>query len=515
MKNIFLIILLLSSLLLKANYFNLSGYVYDQENQPLPYVNIFVKNSDIATTADDKGRYFLELREGSYEIFFSMLGYEDRFLELTITEDLVKNVWMKESIEALNEVVVKVSKKDPAYDIIKKTIENKSKYIHQYDGISSNFYIKAFEKQKLVDSTRLKNIKEKNKDEETDSDMNLVEVNGKLYKEFPNHYKEIIDGYSVKGSDEELFFLTNTYADFNFYKNLIYSPLTEAPLISPLNWTALLSYRFRLLNTYKENGKDIYTIEVMPKSNGNALFEGEIDIVEGDWSIKKLSFSISKKVMNYYDDFQIQQEYTLMNDSLWILKKQKFNYSTKSGKVLFEGTTAVYYDSIIINPEFKKHFFGVEVGIKLEDAYEKDSSYWNLTRPEPLSVEEQMHVVYVDSVNGVLESDWYKDSVQKETNKITIPNILWFGQDYVKWRKKKTMYFAPMANMFDPISPGGFRVGYYAVYYKKFENKRSLRLIPNATYGVRNEDFKGTLSTRWVYDPYHLRQVYGYGGRQF
>ena len=41
------------------------------------------------------------------------------------------------------------------------------------------------------------------------------------------------------------------------------------------------------------------------------------------------------------------------------------------------------------------------------------------------------------------------------------------------------MYFAPMANMIDPVSPGGFRIGYYMTYYKKFEESKEVLIYLN------------------------------------
>ena len=407
-------------------------------------------------------------------------------------------------------LLLKFPKKIPAYDIIKKAIEHKSDNMWMYSSMESNFYIKAVETRK-TDTTSLD--KEQSKE---GTNLNLVEVNGKFYKQEPNKVKEVVDAYTVKGKDDELHFLSNLDVDFNFYNNLIYSSLTEAPLISPLNWTSVMAYKFKLLSTYNYDDKLVYKIAVQPRKSGNALFEGEIDIVDESWAIKRIDFNVNKRSMNYFNEFNIKQHYNLLNDSIWFITKNEYSYKTSSGKTDFFGKTTVIYDSIKFDLVFPKRFFGVEVGVKTEDAYERDSTYWNLKRPEPLTTEEQKHIAYTDSVYGVSNSEWYKDSIEGQTNKITLKNILWFGQDYVNWRKKKSMYFAPVANMFDPVSPGGFRVGYYMVYYKKYDkSKRNFRMVPNFTYGIRNEDLKGSVNGSFLYDPYHIRQVYGAVGRSF
>lgn len=512
-------ILFFQVLCASANFYAISGYVLDGNNDPIPYTRIFVKNTSYTTTADINGRYYLELREGSYEVVYSMLGFSDHVLNVTLTDNIVQNVWLEESIEALDEVLVKVSRRDPSYEIIKNCIERKDYFLNQINGISSDFYIKATEIRE-ADSAGI-STKNRKKDDEEDGEaaattnMNLVEVSGELHLQ-EGKMKEIVNGYSKKGKEDELFFLSHSEADFNFYRNLIYTKLTEAPLVSPLNWTALVAYKFELLSSYKIGTKLIYAIKVIPRKSGNALFEGEIHVVDKDWAIHKLTLSVPKKAMNFYNEFTITQEYQVLQDSVYTWSKQQFEYSTKSGNTTFSGKTMVRYENIQINPVFEKRFFGNEVGVKTQDAYEKDSTYWDITRPEPLTDEEQRHIAYVDSVEGVRNSDGYKDSIETEKNKIKLKNILWFGQDHSNWRKMKYMYFAPVANMFDPVSPGGFRVGYYLTYYKKFDkSKRHFLVVPNATYGIRNEDLKGSVRWRWMYDPYHLRQFYGSFGRNF
>ena len=515
MRNLVILIFILSSIVSKANFYSLSGYVYDKNNQPIPYANVFVKNTTIATSSDINGKYFLELTEGTYEIVYKMLGYEEKVLDVTIQKNVIKNVWLKESIDDLSEVVVKVSKKDPAYDIIKKTIENKSKYIKQYDALKSEFYIKASETT-IVDSSKIK-LKEKVDSVESikaSTNMNLVELNGVLHYQYPNNVKEIVEGYHVKGNEDDLFFLSNTEVYFNFYKNLIYSGLTEAPLVSPLNWTAILSYKYKLLEVYDYNGQQVNRIEIKARKNGNALFEGQIHIIEDEWAIHKLDLRVSKKVLNYYDKFRIIQTYDKI-DSLWLLTQQDFEYSTKASKKQFDGRTVVYYKKFEINPKYEKRFFSSELGVKTQEAYDRDSTYWNLQRPEPLTEKEQEHVAFIDSVSGVLDSEWYKDSIEELRNAIKPLNILVLGQQYSNWRKKKELYFAPAINMINPISPGGLRVNYFISYYKKFENRKYVYLVPSVSYGVRNEDIKGTLSCDILYDPYHQRELYAFGGREF
>jgi hypothetical protein len=50
---------------------NISGYIQNSENEPIPYVNIFVNQLGSGTTTDEEGYYFLNIEPGEYEFIFS------------------------------------------------------------------------------------------------------------------------------------------------------------------------------------------------------------------------------------------------------------------------------------------------------------------------------------------------------------------------------------------------------------------------------------------------------------
>lgn len=77
------------------------GKVVDQNNQPIAYVSIFVKDEPIATTSDEDGTFFLPIKEEKI-LLFSVLGYE----KATAKSSEVAIVKLKPTAIELNEVVV-------------------------------------------------------------------------------------------------------------------------------------------------------------------------------------------------------------------------------------------------------------------------------------------------------------------------------------------------------------------------------------------------------------------------
>lgn len=94
--------LLLTSPVFAQN--NVSGRVYDSNNEPVIGATVIVKNTTKGTTTDFDGNYSLQNVGEEDVLVFSYLGYDDQ--EITVGGRSVINVTMKESSIALDQVVV-------------------------------------------------------------------------------------------------------------------------------------------------------------------------------------------------------------------------------------------------------------------------------------------------------------------------------------------------------------------------------------------------------------------------
>ena len=62
---------------------NLSGFIYDETNAGVPFVNVYIKNIGIGTTTDAEGKFFLRFNDpGMYEIVFSSIGFETQEIKI-------------------------------------------------------------------------------------------------------------------------------------------------------------------------------------------------------------------------------------------------------------------------------------------------------------------------------------------------------------------------------------------------------------------------------------------------
>ncbi len=96
----------------QQNY-TISGKIYDAETgEDLIGATILAVGSDKGASTNSYGFYSLSLPDGSYQLRFSYVGYHSTLRDITLDGDLVINVGLYPSVQALNEVVVSSERDD-------------------------------------------------------------------------------------------------------------------------------------------------------------------------------------------------------------------------------------------------------------------------------------------------------------------------------------------------------------------------------------------------------------------
>jgi hypothetical protein len=81
----------------------IKGKVVDEEQLPIPGVNVIVKGTTIGASSDFDGNYSITIPNNSSQLEFSFIGYESQTLPITSSN---LNVYLKEDSQSLDEVVV-------------------------------------------------------------------------------------------------------------------------------------------------------------------------------------------------------------------------------------------------------------------------------------------------------------------------------------------------------------------------------------------------------------------------
>ena len=101
-ENRLLVVFFLMSFVVSAQ---IKGVVVDENDKPIPYVNIWFENGALANTSEENGTFSLELKNQDKNLIFSALGFETKIIEATELEKVVlKSVNIK-----LEEVEIKRS----------------------------------------------------------------------------------------------------------------------------------------------------------------------------------------------------------------------------------------------------------------------------------------------------------------------------------------------------------------------------------------------------------------------
>src|SRR6185503_13990579 len=109
----------------------------------------------------------------------------------------------------------------------------------------------------------------------------------------------------------------------------------------------------------------------------------------------------------------------------------------------------------------------------------------------------------------------YLDSLDRLTNRITWKKWLWSGQQFNNHEKERNWILPPIPGLFQPFSFGGTRIMAWVAYHKTFPSRKAVWVHPNLSYGIRNHDINGSISTSYLYNPFN-RGIWRFSaGREF
>lgn len=180
------------------------GLVTDEYKQPLPYANVYLKNTTQGATTNAEGVYALQLEPGSYEIIFSYVGFLQVTKQVQVgNKDLQLNVQLQPDRIELKEVVVTAGGEDPAYRVIREAIKKRKDYLEQIQSFRCKVYIKGVVR---LDSTPRKfmgyNLEKKGIDSSTLGILYLSESESEYYFQQPGSVKEVMLSSRVSGDEK-------------------------------------------------------------------------------------------------------------------------------------------------------------------------------------------------------------------------------------------------------------------------------------------------------------------------
>ena len=534
-----IILLLCSSVLVQAETWVLEGKVTNNKLEPLSFVTVQLKEQKLGTRTDDRGHYIFKLEEGDYDLVFSLLGYQTQSVKVVVQkgEKTVKNIILQESNKDLGEVRVSATKRDKAEDYIREVIRHKEENQTEVSSYSCKVYIKATEETETAMKEKRKKRNNKTLHSEDMSDsmkvqfiqdsirkaqerelggMSMAEIFMDLDYSYPDKVKETRTGVKRRGNTQALFYQSTTEGNFSLYQNLIkVDALSSLPFLSPISYSGLVAYKFKTVKVDKRSRCTIYSIRFTPIKAGNALVEGEVDIVDTSWAIINTIYRFPEHLMPEYNFFQVELSYEIIQNKTWMLDRMELNYYSKDGKTKKNGSTSIVFDDYQLDTTFKKKHFSTEVSSTSLEAYERDSNFWNNVRKVPLTEKELSFIKYKDSIYDYTHTQHYLDSIDKRKNKITLQDIFLDGIEFYKRKYDRTIFLFPITSMFQPLYPGGYRIAYGGSYSKMPKSKKNFGMFANLAYSPKMKDFVGFMSASVRYNPFSNGYLAGSFGRNY
>lgn len=517
MKKFLLSILLVASLA-GFGQTKVGGYVMDENNQPIAFANVVFKGSTEGVITDENGRFYLESKENWDVLSISFIGFETVNLELPKRVNLDLTITLKEISESLGEVLIVTGKQpkknNPAIDILRKIWAHKrSNGLRQFKQYQYDKYEKVEFDLNTIDSALVKSKLFKGMEFVFD-DVDTSRVTGKTYLPiFLNEAVSKVYGDNKLGKEKEdllgnknsgfsdnqtiIDFVDDLYSDYNVYDN--YLKFFDKSFVSPLSKTGINTYNYVLSDSTYIDNKWCYNIIYYPRRKNELTFKGDFWVADTTYAVKEINLQASKSAnINWVKDIYIEQEFEVLNDSLFLIKRDyfmsDFAFNKKETSRGIYGKRTTLYDNYVFDEKKDETFYDQEVFDYNIDVYNQDDAFWQKNRLEALNKDEKGVYKMLDTLK----------TVKKFKRLYNLGSILASG--YVEFDELNLDY-GPIFSTFGYNQVEGVRIRGGGRTY--FTRNDLWRLEGFVAYGFKDDKFKYGISGKWLLDKKHRLIISG------
>ena len=481
-----------------------SGIIVDKLKQPIPFANVIFKGSNEGVVSNEDGHFYLESKNNYKTLIVSSVSYSDR--EITLEKAVNYNFEIQLSeIENLKEVVVfsgKTSKKNnPALAILRKIWERKHKNgLRLFDQYQMEKYEKLEFDINSIDSVYMKNklfkgmefiFKQVDTSKITGKTYLPVFINESLSEVYgDNKLKKVktkekankTSGFN--GNQQIVSFIKDLYSEYNIYENHL--TFFDKSFTSPLSKTGIDTYNYVLRDSAFVGKKWCYNIIFYPRRKNELTFKGDFWVNDTTYAVKKINMAATKSAnVNWVKDIYIEQEFDVVNDSLFLLTKDymmsDFALNKKEDSKGVYGKRTTFYRDHKFNISKPEKFYKEEVNYFDKEVYNKSDDYWNENRFENLSKDEKGVYKMLDTLQKVKKFKQLYNLVQ----------IIDSG--YLNYRG---LDFGSIYSMVGKNSVEGLRLRAGVRTY--FGSNDSWRLKGYMAYGFKDDQFKYGVVGKWM-----------------
>lgn len=419
LKFFFLFIISLGSLTSFAQETAVKGTVTDASTkETIPYASYIVVGSGKGGRTDADGKYNITI-DGNYtQLKFSYVGYKAQVKTIKPGTTQTINIQLQNEAMQMNEVVIKGGKKpkyrnkeNPAVELIRKVIANKSKNrMESYDYVSYKKYERMlFSMSNLSDKFKNKKIfrnyqflfQEQDSTKIGGKNMLPVFQQEKLsenyFRKNPEKMKTVVVADKQVNFDPRFVdnqgltaYFDRMYQDIDIYDNNI--SIISNLLLSPIAEGAPTFYKFFITDTIKTQQPQLIELSFTPRGKMDMLFEGKLYVtMDGNYAVQNAYLTVNKDInLNFVRGVEVKLEFDQNPDKRYHLSKSNlivdFGITKKNGTGFTGERTVTYKDYEINHPPAEDVYKGSAALVVAPDATNKSDQFWINNRPEALSL---------------------------------------------------------------------------------------------------------------------------------
>ena len=482
-----------------------SGIVVDDKGKPIPFSNIVFQGSTQGTISDENGNFYLQSDLSYKQLEVTFIGYEKTLVPLK-RENYNLKVILKEETDQLGEIVIysgKIKKKgNPAIAILRKIWKNKRRngvYMYnkyQYDKYEKiEFDLNNVDEQ-IMDSKIFEGM------EFAFTQIDTSAITGKVYLPvFINESVSKIYGKNIYPKTENtkllanknsgysnnqriISFIKQLYVEYNIYDNNLL--FFDKKFASPLSRVGPEIYNYVLTDSAYIDNKWCYNILFYPRRKNELTFKGDFWVNDSTYAIKEIQMYATKGAnINWVKDIYIEQEFYVLNDSVFLLKKDylmtDFSWNRKDESKGIYGRRTTLFDNYVFNLDQPDIVYKKAVHEE-DDVYNRPEEYWEKNRQEELSKNEIGIYEMLDSLQNVKRF--------KQINKLG--EMLASGY----WNFTPGFSFGHLSSTFGYNDVEGFRLRLGARTF--YTNDDKWRVGGYIAYGFKDHKFKHGVEAKWL-----------------
>lgn len=377
-RTLLLLLLFIQGLCASAQM--LKGSITTVTGEPIPFATVYIRETTSGLVTDEQGQFQVKLKEGYYTCEFRLLGYEPQVKVVEVGPNgnrLEIKLAIKE--QKLDEVTVRPSKEDPAVQIMRRAIARAPYHRYQVQSFRSDNYLKGSVKIESIPSLMKMMIKD-NKLKSLIGKLLVLESQNQISFQTPNKYTQHVVAYKSSIPKE-----IEPKGGMRITTSNIYDALYDE-VVSPLAANAFQYYEFKLIQVSEYGKYEVNKIRITPRIKKAPLYNGDIYIIQDDWSVYSLDLTISQMGTDVRTkvNFQEVQPTVFMP----ITYDSYSNIGTMGVKGFARYYSSVKYHDIQLNPTVAKYQQQMAAESNRKELSEKEKK--RLSKIEELSAKEHL-----------------------------------------------------------------------------------------------------------------------------